>query len=86
MRFTHALDTTFTYESRQFYRVCQKLLDPAKNGGFNIPVYYTRGVKIVTKDGTEITGSRLLMALTVAGLTFIDCSMRETPAKALASR
>lgn len=75
-------DTTFTYESRQFYRVCQKLLDPAKNGGFNIPVYYTRGVKIVTKDGTEITGFKTVDGRTVAGLTFIDCSYEGDLAKA----
>jgi len=50
------------------------LLDPARNGGYTIPIYYSNGVETVNKTGTVITSIVTVDGRTFNGLQFIDAS------------
>lgn len=74
-------DTTFSFEPKYYTRAIGSLLDPTRNGGYNIPVYYTRGVSAVDKTGAAITAIYTLDGRTVNGSVFIDTSYEGDLAK-----
>lgn len=67
-------DDKFYFEPRYMSYALRFLLDPAKNGGYTIPVYYTDGVNTVSKTGTTITSITTVDGRTVIAIEFVDGS------------
>jgi hypothetical protein len=64
----------FKFQPKFFNRACKELLDPTKNGGFDIPVYLSEGVSSVTKVGLAIASIRTADGRTITGSQWHDGS------------
>lgn len=52
----------------------RELLDPAQNGGYSIPIYYSDGIKGASVNGTDITSIHTEDGRTFEASVFIDAS------------
>ncbi len=67
-------DTTVRFRPRNFTRMMNTLLDPTKNGGFTIPVYWSNGVQSVAKTGTAINSITTADGRIITALQWFDGS------------
>jgi hypothetical protein len=67
-------DTSFTFEPRVFERALHSLLDGARTGGLNVPIYWSTGVTKVRKRGATILSFDTQDGRTFTGKQFIDAS------------
>lgn len=66
--------TTWDFEPAQAEAMFRRMLDPRRENGLDIPVYFSDGVQSVTKEGSRITSFTTVDGRTFSGAYFHDGS------------